>query len=78
MQVPLGPDLTAWGHVALSGQAADQALRLTALVFEQDCADDYPRHVPIPQALHGDLPRPAREDPFEEGQRHQCIHLRGG
>ena len=78
MQVPLGPDLTAWGHVALSGQAADQALRLTALVFEQDCADDYPRHVPIPQALHGDLFRPACEDSFETWQRYERVHLGGG
>ena len=68
MQVPLGPDLTAWGHVALSGEAADQALRLTALVFEQDCADDYPRHVPISQALHGDLFGSTGQDSIEAWQ----------
>ena len=78
MQVPLGPNLIARGHVALSGKAADQALRLSALVFEQDCADDYPRHVPIPQALHGNLFRPTCEDSFETWQRHKWVHFGGG
>ena len=78
MQVPPGPDLIAWCHAALSGQVADQALRLTALVFEQDRSDNYPRHVPISQALHGDLFRPAFENSIKTWQRHKRIHIRGG
>lgn len=55
MQVSLGLDLEARGHITLSCQAVNQAVRLFKVVFIQDCPDYDPRHVPVSQAMHGDL-----------------------